>query len=759
LEGTTVKMKQQFVMSVFLVSVSVAPMSRLAAQVRTRAGSAATIAAQTAPQADSQAVSSPPAVVPALPVPRLLKFSGVVKDDVGVPRTGVVGLSFSVYKNQEGGSALWMETQNVELDAQGNYTVLLGSTKSEGMPLDLFATGETRWLGVKVELNNEAEQARVLLVSVPYALKASDADTLGGKPASAYLLAPEATSSTGSTVTTAAPATSRAASTSSSTAKNTAPPPTISASYIPMFTNSSGSLSNSAIFQSASGNIGIGYTSPNARLLIGAPTGGAVLNATNLTDQDMQIILSAPGASDKKTYFGTSTKTNLTLGVGGLEKMRITNSGNVGIGYDNPTNARVVIGAPSGGSVLNSSNLADQDMFITLSAPGASDKKAFFGPSTSTNLTLGVGLTEMMRITNSGSVGIGTSSPSATLDVESSDVAVYGNSAGYIGVEGYSGGYDAGVFESGSSGAYGIVSEAFADASYNTGAAGWEYGGTQENIGVWGWAGSGIGIGAYDEAYLASTEGTYCCGGYYPIGVWADTAGNTSTGGAGIGLLTTVDTGWSIVSYNNSSYATAYLDNDEGSDSTSLVMETVGGNFGGVCTIDVSGNLYCSGSKSAVVPVDSGSKKVALYAVEAPENWFEDAGSGQLSNGSAVIHLENMYGQSVNTNIDYHVFLTPNGDCKGLYVSQKSPTSFEVHELGGGSSSVAFDYRIMAKRRGFENIRMADKTKEFSAANRPTKRPAGSRAPNPDEFRKAHLQKAKELNKKRVVTTAALTKK
>src|SRR3990170_1578308 len=33
------------------------------------------------------------------------------------------------------------------------------------------------------------EQPRILLVSVPYALKAADAETLGGKPASAFVLA------------------------------------------------------------------------------------------------------------------------------------------------------------------------------------------------------------------------------------------------------------------------------------------------------------------------------------------------------------------------------------------------------------------------------------------------------------------------------------------------------------------------------------------------------------------------------------------
>ncbi len=32
----------------------------------------------------------------------------------------------------------------------------------------------------------------------------------------------------------------------------------------------------------------------------------------------------------------------------------------------------------------------------------------------------------------------------------------------------------------------------------------------------------------------------------------------------------------------------------------------------------------------------------------------------------------------------YHVFLTPEGDSNGLYVSSRSPTAFEVHEQQGG---------------------------------------------------------------------------
>lgn len=88
----------------------------------------------------------------------------------------------AIYKDQQGGAPLWMETQNVTLDAQGNYSLLMGATQSEGLPLELFATGESRWLGVQAQLPGEIEQPRVLLVSVPYALKAADADTLGGMP-------------------------------------------------------------------------------------------------------------------------------------------------------------------------------------------------------------------------------------------------------------------------------------------------------------------------------------------------------------------------------------------------------------------------------------------------------------------------------------------------------------------------------------------------------------------------------------------------
>jgi len=125
-------------------------------------------------------------------VPHLVKFSGVVKNTAGVARTGILAIRFVVYGDETGGTPLWQEIQNVRIDAQGHYEVNLGMTASEGIPVELFGSGEQRWLGVQV-LPGEEEEPRILLASVPYALKAGDAQTLGGLPASAFARASAAT--------------------------------------------------------------------------------------------------------------------------------------------------------------------------------------------------------------------------------------------------------------------------------------------------------------------------------------------------------------------------------------------------------------------------------------------------------------------------------------------------------------------------------------------------------------------------------------
>ncbi len=151
-----------------------------------------------------------------------------------------------------------------------------------------------------------------------------------------------------------------------------------------------------------------------------------------------------------------------------------------------------------------------------------------------------------------------------------------------------------------------------------------------------------------------------------------------------------------------------YFDLDEDNTSASSLRIRNGDNIE-ICTINESGNLHCignslfDGTKSAVVSANG--QQRLMYAIESPEVWFEDFGSGTLVNGVSTVTIDPLFAATVNLS-EYHVFVTPLGDCQGLYVSGKTATGFEVHELGGGATNIDFDYRLVAKRLGYEAERL-----------------------------------------------------
>src|SRR5215471_4964388 len=102
---------------------------------------------------------------------RVLAFS----DSVAGQPDGALSVTFAVYGDQQGSPALWTETQVVQI-TQGRYSVLLGSTSSTGLPSDVFSADQAHWLGVQIN----GTEKRYLLVSVPYAMKAVEAERLGG---------------------------------------------------------------------------------------------------------------------------------------------------------------------------------------------------------------------------------------------------------------------------------------------------------------------------------------------------------------------------------------------------------------------------------------------------------------------------------------------------------------------------------------------------------------------------------------------------
>jgi hypothetical protein len=119
----------------------------------------------------------------------------------------------------------------------------------------------------------------------------------------------------------------------------------------------------------------------------------------------------------------------------------------------------------------------------------------------------------------------------------------------------------------------------------------------------------------------------------------------------------------------------------------------------------VDGDIAVTGSKSAAVPFPDGSRRL-LYCMESPESWFEDFGTARLVRGKATVKLDRRFAAVIRPD-RLHVFLTPEGECRGLYVSRKSTTGFEVRELQEGTSSLRFTYRVVARRKDVEAPRFA----------------------------------------------------
>jgi hypothetical protein len=159
------------------------------------------------------------------------------------------------------------------------------------------------------------------------------------------------------------------------------------------------------------------------------------------------------------------------------------------------------------------------------------------------------------------------------------------------------------------------------------------------------------------------------------------------------GVRGTSDAANGVIGTSNRSIGVVGFSNNVGVFGQSTNPASFAGLFAG--NVQVTGTLSAA-VKNAVVPFPDGSKRV-LHCMESPEHWFEDFGTAKLKGGRAVVKLDADFAKVITR--DYRVFLTPEGDCRGLYVRRKTAASFEVRELMGGETAVAFSYRVVGRRR------------------------------------------------------------
>jgi hypothetical protein len=124
--------------------------------------------------------------------------------------------------------------------------------------------------------------------------------------------------------------------------------------------------------------------------------------------------------------------------------------------------------------------------------------------------------------------------------------------------------------------------------------------------------------------------------------------------------------------------------------------------------VDILGQYQVNGNCVAgcSAPRNGQGKAVTRYVPTASMPTVEDFGEAQLVNGEAHVQLSPDFANVVDQRANYLVFVTPEGDTNGVYVTQKTSTGFAVRENRGGRSTVAFQYRIVAKPYGVNGARL-----------------------------------------------------
>ena len=517
-------------------------------------------------------------------IPRLIKFSGVAQNETRKPVTGVVGVTFSLYKDQQGGSPLWAETQNVRADETGHYTVMLGSASADGVPLSLFSSAEAHW--ISTQISGQPEQPRILLLSVPYALKAADAETLGALPASAFMH------------TTAGAVQGKTGATAASPAQSNLPPAGVTGkgvkNFVPLWTGAT-ALGDSLIYQTG-GDLGIGTKTPQAELDV-VGTGVRGIQAT------------VPGTQAAISGIATATSGGTT----GVYGQSSDPGGNAMLAVNEATTGGYgvigVSGATSGSSYgVYGTNASTTNFAAGVAGVENAKTGQVFGVagSTSSTTTFAAGVSGFEGAKTGAVSGVAGSTNSTT--------------TGAAGVNGFEGAASGQV--------YGVAGGTTSTTNGAAGVIGSDTAASGQVFGVFGYTNSATGTGVAGNANATSGQAT---------GV---TGVSTSTSGTGVLGNATAASGNTFGVFGQTASPTGHATSGYASATSGAAIGVVGltnspAGVGGVFT-----NL--GGGKSAVL-IGNGANYAQVFIVDASGNG-NFAGNlnvkGKLTKGSGSFKID-----------------------------------------------------------------------------------------------------------------------
>jgi hypothetical protein len=170
-----------------------------------------------------------------------------------------------------------------------------------------------------------------------------------------------------------------------------------------------------------SGNVGIGTENPEAHLEVHGLGGSGKNGRVQASAGDVKAIFDArdEGTTKELGQLGTITNHDFAFYTNNSERMRILNSGNVGIGTVIPEAYLEVHGL--GGYGKNGrvqTSAGDVKAFFDARDEGTIKELGQLGTKTNHDFAFYTNDSERMRITNDGNLGIGTAAPTVPLEIQ-----------------------------------------------------------------------------------------------------------------------------------------------------------------------------------------------------------------------------------------------------------------------------------------------------------------------------------------------------